>query len=481
MKAFLTERLAGVNFMRMGSVYFIIGICVQFALVVLLFSSNQPVIVGGIIFTLLSGLLIFVEPRLIFILITFVTFSVPHDIIGSEFVIPLLGFNWYIMDWILFFSLLAWFTRVASGITLKMQKSPITVPMLIFFTALVISAGVGVYRGYPPQDVFADLRLFFYYFSFFIVLIFVRNFKDIEMIFWGMIVCGTIGSMPEILSSISQSQVDILTGRKMFFTRITGPQEVNYPIQLVASVVMFPFIKTIGKKIILVLSSLISTMALFLSYTRGSWLAAVIGLVLVVLLYGRYALFNRGNYLKISGLILFAIFTVFLLDITGIFTLDIFLSRISLVSVRQIDISSLERVTEWQVGWQVFVANPLLGAGLGFIYHFNAVGIGNLTQIFLHNSYLYVLSKMGMIGFISFVLVYMKVLISSVKSMRILRHSMEMGLLLAFSSMILVLLVKSLTTWHLNTLTTSQFVGLILGIVGVFPQLISAQLSQMEE
>ncbi|MEM4260706.1 MAG: O-antigen ligase family protein [Candidatus Woesearchaeota archaeon] len=467
--------------MNKTKLYFLIFLCLQLTFLIILFTSHQPILVVGILFTLLTGLMIFIEPRLIFIFITFITFSIPHDIIGSIFVIPILGFNWYMMDWIMLFSFLAWFTRIASGNILKMQKSSLIIPICIFLVVLIVSVGVGVHNGYRLQDVLADFRLFFYYSSFFIVLIFVRNIKDIEIIFWSMIICGIIGALPEIFSSISKTSIDIFTGHKMFFTRITGPQEINYPLQLVASIVIFPFIKTVGKKILLIISSLTSLTALFLSYTRGSWLAAFAGLVLVVLIFGRFTFYKVKNFLKILSMILLPISIIIILNIIGIFNLNIFSERMGLVTSKQIDISSLERLTEWQVGWQVFLANPLLGAGLGYIYHFHAVGIGDLKQIFIHNSYLYVLSKMGLLGLTSIIFIYVKALISSIKAMSTLDQSIEMGLLLAFASMILVLLVKSLTTWHLNTLTTSEYIGVILGIVGVLPQLISTQLAKIKE
>jgi hypothetical protein len=83
---------------------------------------------------------------------------------------------------------------------------------------------------------------------------------------------------------------------------------------------------------------------------------------------------------------------------------------------------------------------------------------------------MYVLSKAGVVGLSLFMVVFIRALLVSRKTVKGLVGGPVTGYFLAFCAMLVVLMVKSLTTWHLNSLTTSLFVGMILGIVaGRFP------------
>jgi O-antigen ligase len=443
------------------------GVGLQLCLIVVLFLFQQPVMVLGVAITLLLGVLILLDPRMIFFSITFITFVFHSDAIGHGYIIHLLGFNWYAMDWILFFAWCSWAIRWSLGINPPLQRTVITRAVSLFLLVLVACALISLNRGNRIQDVFADMRLFFYYSSYFLCLLFIQDFKDIEVVFWSMIACGIAGSIPEIIGSLSQSQFDVLTGKALFFKRITGYHEVNYPLLLVASIVMFPFVQNLGKKLLLIVSCAVSALALFLSYTRGSWLAAAAGLFITFFFFSRQTVASGKNSFKLLVAIFGVIGLLFALDLLGIFTFTTLAGRIGVVSFRQIDISSLERVTEWQYAWDLFLRHPVFGVGLGFIYRFNAVGIGRLEQIFIHNSYLYVLSKMGIVGFTAFLFLYLSVLRAARQSVKRLTEKSMVGMALAFTSMVFVLLVKSITTWHLNTLTTSLFLGVILGIIGV--------------
>ncbi|HZY09989.1 MAG TPA: O-antigen ligase family protein [Bacteroidota bacterium] len=443
------------------------GILIQISFLIFLFTISQPVVLIGVILTLLFGFIIIIEPRSIFLAITFVTFTVNSNTIGKDYVLRILGVNWYAMDWILFFGLLTWLIRYSLGIHTSFKKTFLTIPLLVFFFMLSISVIIGLRQGNVYQDIFADLRLYFYYCSFFIVLLFARNSEDVEFIFWATIICGIIGAIPEIITALSDSQIDALTGKRLFFTRIKGAHEVNYPIQLVASIVLYPFVRSSGKRLVLIFSIAISAMALFLSYTRGSWLAAFAALGLIAILFARHAHLIKGNVLKLIGGIIAVFVIIFFLDVFGKFTFENIIARITLVSFERIDISSLQRVTEWYSAWKDFISHPFLGRGLGFIYRYYVPGVGEVQQIYLHNSYLYVLSKMGVLGLISFLSIFILTLGVVNKTLKKLSDRSEIGLLLAFASMIIVLLIKAFTTWHLNTLTTSLYIGVILGVITV--------------
>jgi len=395
------------------------------------------------------------------------TFLIHSQVIGKEFFINLLGVNWYAMDWLLLFTVLTWVIRHGADQDPARLRSSLTAPLIVFLAYLLVSTYLGIQQGNAFRDCFADLRKFFYYVAFFMVLAFVRKPKHLEQFFWVVVSCGMLGALPEILASLSASQVDSMTGQQLGFGRITGANEVNYPLLLVGSAAFFPFARGVGKRIVLILSIAISSTAMFLSYTRGSWLAAAAGLVVLFLLLLRFAPRIGKDVGKLVVAVLAIAAVILLLDLAGISPLQVIQNRSTLVSSDRIDISSLGRLVEWQTALTAFSRHPILGVGLGYIYKFFVPGIGTVSRIYVHNSYIYVLSKMGLVGLFLFMTLLGTALVVFYRGLKRLQPGTEMGLLLAFGLMLVVLMVKSLTTWHLNTLENSIFVGVILGVIAV--------------
>jgi O-antigen ligase len=102
------------------------------------------------------------------------------------------------------------------------------------------------------------------------------------------------------------------------------------------------------------------------------------------------------------------------------------------------------------------------------MYKFFAIGLGNVEHSFIHNSYLYVLSKMGLIGFGLFASVFLTAVTVWSRCLHHFKDTEEMGLALAFGLMLIVLMIKAFTTWQLNDLSLSLYVGCLLGVIGVF-------------
>lgn len=440
-------------------------ISLQLVFLVSLFLLPSPIFPIGITLTLFFGLAILFEPFMSLVGVAVITFLIHSQVIGKEFYINLLGVNWYAMDWILLFAVLTWLMRRGGeGQSAKIQSS-LTLTLIVFLLYLPVSAYVGIQQGNAFRDSFADLRKFSYYLAFFLVMVFVDRPKHLEQLFWVVVSCGMLGALPEIFESLSASQIDSLTGQQLAFGRITGANEVNYPLLLVGSAAFFPFAQGVGKRIVLILSITISSIAMFLSYTRGSWLAAVAGLVVLFLLLLIFAPRIGRDVGKFVIAMLAIAAVILLLDLGGISPLQVIQSRSALVSSSTIDISSLGRLVEWQNALTAFSRHPILGAGLGHIYTFFAPGIGHVSRIYVHNSYLYVLSKMGLFGLFLFIGLFGTALVAFYRGLKRLGPGTEMGLMLVFGSMLVVLLVKSLTTWHLNTLEGSMFVGVVLGSI----------------
>ncbi len=438
-------------------------IVAQIAFVVLAFSLFHPVVPLGLALTALFAILIMADIRMSVVAIAFTTFFMHSETIGEVFIVKLAGINFYAMDWILIFSGCSMLFRRASDPRGFRISGKLDLPLGIFLLVLPVFVGVGLANGYPLQHAAADARWFFYYVSYYLVVAVVTGEKTLSLLFWSVFLMGIAGTIPEIVGSFTNPEVDSQTGRMLAFGRIRGANEVNYPMLLAAAVIAYRYMDSLPKRLVIGFGGAVSATALFLSYTRGSWLAAAFGIVAPMLFY-------RGTGIRririLFGGALLGACILGIMNLLGIFTLDVFIERMELTSFTRIDLSALQRVTEWLVALELFLKHPLFGAGLGYTYSFYAFGVGDLRQVFIHNSYFYVLSKMGLVGMSFFLFLYARVLIVSRRTAAAMQEGPAAGYYLAFCAMLFVLLFKAITTWHLNNLTTSLFVGTIFGVLG---------------
>ncbi len=444
---------------------FLLLITLQVVWIVLFGLVHEPWILIGITATIVAGLFILVDPRATLFAVPMVTFLFPGRITGEEFIANFWGMNLYLMDWILIFALLSAAMHLGFGERLHLPRSPLLPLFLLFFAALAIAAVNGLTQGNAFRDVFADFRLFFYYTGFFLVLVFARSFRDLEGILWSVIVFGTLGAIPEIIQSVSGSSYDRLIARYLPFIRIQGFHEVNYPMQFVASIALFPFVGTATKRTALAVSIFISSAALFLSYTRGSWIAAAGGILFVSAVLFLFApSVKRAAVMLVLGLV-GGVLILGVLDYFGLFSISAMVSRSTMTTSSQIDVSSLARLSEWSDVLTRYATKPLFGLGLGTVFSFYVLGLGQVEQIYVHNSYLYVLSKMGIVGFLPFAAILVCALALALKSLRRTLVPLERGIIIAFAAILVTVMVKAATTWHLNTLTSSLFVGVVFGAI----------------
>ena len=421
-----------------------------------------------ILLILLFGIVIIVEPYFSFFLLVIVTHLIEGKYLELFILFRLWGFNWYLMDIILVLIYLSVFFRFFYG-EFSFKLNPIANWLIIFFFTCFFSVFIGIKNGYATQAVLFDLRVFLYYSIFFPTVLILHDFSKLKKIFYFILSVGTIKCLVDSFLSIFilPGSFDNVSLSFLPFARLTGYSEIIYPLTLISALSYFLFQKQIEKKIIIIPSILISIIALYLSYTRGSWVSAILAIILlfILLIRSKVVIINW----RIMSLISVTIFSILLLlTFFNIISLDIFLGRLTSITLEKIDISNLGRLVEYVTAIEAFLSNPITGAGFGLMFNYFSPGIGYLSTIYCHNSYLYILSKMGLIGFIPFLFL----LLYSIRvGIRILNSKLsleEICIAFSFIMMLLFLIIKSFTTWHLNTVTFSMFIGLLFGISSIY-------------
>lgn len=166
----------------------------------------------------------------------------------------------------------------------------------------------------------------------------------------------------------------------------------------------------------------IALVAVSITLTRGLWIALMITGITMLLLY--YRKINKKVLFGSIGVILLGSFIllVYVRIRTGIDIWTLLFSRLSTIFELS-QVSSIQlRLSQVQLVLQQIISNPLLGHGLGKQIFSSYIGAATRVT-WIDNSYLSLLWKLGLIGTIPFVLLFLYALKTSIKTFREARSS----------------------------------------------------------
>jgi O-antigen ligase len=160
---------------------------------------------------------------------------------------------------------------------------------------------------------------------------------------------------------------------------------------------LYPLLMLAFKKVkhykLIYLLCIILLLNLVLTFTRGSWLAFMVGLFIFIMLY-------RWKLVVLAA---------------AVMPLGLFIPGVSGRLASIFDTNSwtiVERFRLWKTGYLMFKDHPIIGVGNGnylsryneYIKRYPELDIG-WEKFSVHNSYLKVLSETGILGFAPFILV----------------------------------------------------------------------------
>lgn len=149
--------------------------------------------------------------------------------------------------------------------------------------------------------------------------------------------------------------------------------------------------------------------ALLASFSRGAWIGAAIGMLVVVLSLGRRSLrVILGLAVAGTGVALLAIGGILpepLLTRLESMWQSIAWFDAAAVNVTPQNFAVVERMAHLQAGWEMFRAMPLSGVGIGnysVAYPEFAIGAWYASRGHAHNYYLHIAAEAGIIGLIAY-------------------------------------------------------------------------------
>ncbi len=194
---------------------------------------------------------------------------------------------------------------------------------------------------------------------------------------------------------------------------LSSRETANEPLLFVSVILSVGFFNYFNKKslkILSIASILLFGISLFLTFTRGYWIATILALSVIYILSNKNIKKKLLLQFAIIGFI--AVFSLqFFFSNIGEILVETIVSRFTSVGTALTDVSFQNRIVESKAVLELVKNNPIMGYGLGKTYIFNPIIPREMPTWYVHNAYLFLWFKLGFLGLASFLIFYFTILI----------------------------------------------------------------------
>lgn len=388
-------------------------------------------------------------------MIAFSTLVVYYHGLVSAIMVMVLGF-------ILILVYFSAYLRFCLG-RLKIKKTYLNLPIAVFLVMVLFQALRGIFNSYPLKWLGTELLAYLGFSVFFLVMSLFNKIQMIKKYF-------------QLLIFVAYYQA-ILGLWNYFYAghRIGGYLFGTFP-SLVALVLfnLAFYSKKRSQKLTYFFISLPLVIHLLFSFTRGYWLGFIGALLFSYVIY----LHNSGYSIRRKTIKLVKGTIILTLIILALgFTLQRsllggrffsyfskrFISSFS-TKLRPETASNFERLIEYQACWQRIKEKPILGYGIGYINSFtDPITKRRIDRWAVHQFYLMVTLKMGLIGLFAFLWIFYVFLIKGLKKSKSIESIYYKGLSFGFIANSVQLLIISLTNHEFASVVNTFYLAFTLG------------------
>ena len=225
----------------------------------------------------------------------------------------------------------------------------------------------------------------------------------------------------------------------------------------------------VSLKLVFLLSTLVSVMAVVLSESRGAFLAFFVAFLVLVIMQNQVAIQHNDAFRKQRKY--FMVATMVLLVLTLVYAGQGLLSRFN-----DNFLSIGERGTQWALTWQAIKAKWLLGYGAGsYSLVFQTVReYTDLRQVVFdqsHNDYLHIWLEQGLIGLLFWLVFIGSALLAAVCAMFNASSSLVRSVLMATLIVISAALIQSLVDFNLQIINIRYYFFAIIALCFAVPHI----------
>ncbi len=341
----------------------------------------------------------------------------------------------------------------------KIKKTYLNLPIAIFLGLAFLQTVRGLLISNPPKWVGTELLAYLGFGVVFLVINLCDKKEMIKKFFQLLIV---VAYYQAIIGLWNYFRVEHRIGGYLFGT---------FPSLIALVLLNLSFYsKEKSKKLIYLLISLPLILHLLFSFTRGYWLGFISALLLS---YGIYLINADYSHSKkilkfLKGIVVFTVILVVILLMFQYFLLSgslfAHLSRrfISSFSTRPSieTMSNVARLIEYQVCWEAIKKNPILGYGVGYtLFVTNPVRHRRTEEWAIHQFYLMITLKMGLLGLLAFLWIFYVFLREGLKQSKSIENNYYKGLSYGFIANSIALLMIDFTNHSLATVDNNFYLA----------------------
>jgi O-antigen ligase len=348
-------------------------------------------------------------------------------------------------------------------------KSPISAPLILLFSAALVSAAIGISKERSFTAWASHANLIAFYGLYFVVVGYLRKPKDLYKIFFTFFSLCTFAVVRGVFYRT------MVTPRYMLVMGSTVPKLVTAAgAGVILLMMLIPFV-ILSKQRIVRFFSMVAVFFLglqqVLAFIRSRWIGIIAGVTFLVLVLTPR---ERARYLRYTAVVLFIV-TVYV-QICSMFPYENLFFRLpSIVEKRFVTILHPEteetaqtRFSEWRAAIEKIKKHPIVGNGLGtsvkyirYDYQSRPTDIST----YLHNSYLFFYLNTGLSGLIAIVWLTIAFAVYGIRvykrTERDYDRALVLGCVTTFITMAATSLVGPELTWPARTIVA----GFLLGAV----------------
>ncbi len=383
--------------------------------------------------------------------------------------------NFFVTDLLLVLLLSVVLVRLLADKTFRRVKTPLDIPLLLFCGAAIVGVATASRdHGVIFSHATPEARVYLYYLIFFVVTNLIRTRSQLARLIYGILFIGVLVAATMVIQAILGRSSLILGASSVQgegLVRLFNPGFVVCYIALLTLVCDMALRKDQRSRSVHYLLILLLGLGLLTTVARNVLVSLAIALAVLVVILRKSKLSRpAATLLVVAGVALFGIAVLMLLG-GGDRLLQYFsayLERSSRMFSATI-VSSQENVLirweEIQYAWQQITQHPILG--IGFFTSYRPVFIEfekvSLTR-YLHNAYLSIWLKTGLLGLISFLWLSWRFLSRGLRHWGDSQDSFFSAMILGFTSAYLGLMISNLVAPTFVQDQSAMIFGVIMGI-----------------
>lgn len=299
---------------------------------------------------------------------------------------------------IIFYWILA---SLASNEKSNPGRSNLSVTYMVYFIIIAIALCVGIIHHYQWKSVLTNFLTFFYFITYFIVLSSLSNNKQIYHYIITIFIASVIAALQYIYSFFT-GQFSILSMGRI----VTGQIHIIY--LMIPFLLSFLINNNTSLRFYSIVPLFILVPAILISQTRGTWIACIvaIGVNLFIYFKDRKYSINKITRFSLSAISIVVVIFLVIHKIVGTNMMDLVEQRVGSIANWEQDTSLNMRAEMNAAVWKEFLSSPIWGKGLGAIVHVHDWQY----QLWIDNTYMVLLWKFGILGFLCFITILFVVL-----------------------------------------------------------------------